>query len=263
MSFVRPPAVAGTFYPAEPAALRRTVAALLAEAPAVGPAPKAVVAPHAGYPYSGPVAASAFARAAAAREVVRRVVLLGPAHHVPFRGVAASGAAAFDTPLGRVRVDAEGVREALGVAGVRLFDAAHAPEHSLETHLPFLQAVLGDFAVVPLVVGDAAPEEVRRVLDALWGGAETFVSVSSDLSHFLDYATARRVDADTCRAVEALEAQAVGPERACGRIPLCGLLLAARGRGMRVETLDLRSSGDTAGPADRVVGYGAWAFFEP
>jgi len=259
MSRIRLPAVAGTFYPAESENLRSAVSDMLGGARADGPVPKALIGPHAGYVYSGPIAASAYARLVSARGVVRRVVLLGPAHYVPFEGVAASSAEWFATPLGPIRVDREGVEEALSLPGVRLLDEAHAPEHSLETHLPFLQATLGEFTLVPLVVGEAAPETVCRVIERLWGGPETLFAVSTDLSHFLPYDAAREIDSATCRAVETLCPEEIGRDQACGYIPLNGLLMAARVRALRVETLDLRNSGDTAGPRYQVVGYGAWA----
>lgn len=263
MGGIRPPAVAGTFYPGEPGRLRRMVADLLEGARAEGPAPRALIAPHAGFIYSGPVAASVYARLRSVGGVVRRVVLLGPAHYVAFRGIAASDAEGFATPLGTVKVDREVVEEALSLPGVHILNVAHAPEHSLETHLPFLQMVLDDFTIAPFVVGDASPAEVCRLIERLWDGAETLIDVSTDLSHFLDYRAAKEVDAETCRAVEALRPEQIREDQACGNIPLKGLLLAARDRGLRVETVDLRNSGDTAGPRDHVVGYGAWALLEP
>lgn len=261
MPSIRSAALAGLFYPDDAAALRAAVRGLLAAAQA-GPAPKALIAPHAGYVYSGPVAASVYARLTAARGRIHRVVLLGPAHRAAFDGLALSGAAAFATPLGEVPLDAVAAASLQALPQVRVLDAAHRAEHSLEVQLPFLQETLGDFTLVPLVVGDATPEEVSAVLDTLWGGEETLIVISSDLSHYHEYATARRRDAATTRAIEALRPQDIAREDACGRLPVGGLLLCARRRGLRVETLDLRNSGDTAGPRDRVVGYGAWAFHD-
>jgi AmmeMemoRadiSam system protein B len=256
--------VAGLFYPADPrdleAEIRRHLAAARGALGAgTGPAPRCLVVPHAGIVYSGPVAASAYARLEPLRDVLRRVVLLGPAHRVPVRGLGASSAVAFATPLGDVPVDREAVQRALGLPQVELADAAHAPEHSLEVQLPFLQVVLGRFSLVPFVVGDAAPEEVAEVIELLWDGPETLLLVSSDLSHYLGYEAARRMDAETTRAIEELRPRDIGYEQACGRIPLQGLLVVARRRGLRARTLDLRSSGDTAGSRDAVVGYGAYA----
>ncbi len=259
---LRTPAVSGAFYPRDADELGRMVDACLAEAaPAAGePPPKALIVPHAGYVYSGPIAGRGYARLAPVRDTVSRVVLLGPAHRVFVQGLAASSADAFVTPLGAVAVDRAAVAAACELPQVRVSDEAHAPEHSLEVHLPFLQRVLGDFALVPFAVGDASDEEVADVLEKLWGGPETLIVVSSDLSHYYDHATARRLDAAACRAIEALEPGALDEESACGRVPICGLLLAARRHGLAARTLDLRNSGDTAGSRDQVVGYGAWAF---
>jgi len=262
VSTLRSPAVAGLFYPSDPGQLTTAVRGYLAAAghTADGPAPKALIAPHAGYVYSGPVAGSAYARLAPALGRVRRVVLLGPAHRVFVRGLAAPSADAFETPLGPVRVDHEAIQALLDLPQVEIDDDVHAPEHSLEVQLPFLQLVLGDFSLVPLAVGDATPEEVTEVLERLWGGPETLLVVSSDLSHYLDYEAARRLDAETSRAIEELREEALGRDSACGRIPIRGLLAAAKHHGLGVETVDLRSSGDTAGPRNEVVGYGAYVF---
>ncbi|HKJ70383.1 MAG TPA: AmmeMemoRadiSam system protein B [Gammaproteobacteria bacterium] len=259
----RPPAVAGTFYSGEGAALARQVDDLLARAGAnEGPAPKAVIAPHAGFMFSGAVAARAYAGLAPARDRIERVVLVGPSHYVPLRGLAVSSAGRFRTPLGEVAVDTEGVAAALAQPGVRTHDAAHAREHSLETQLPFLQRVLGDFRMVPLVAGDTPAAEVGGVLEALWGGPETLIVISSDLSHFHDDATARALDAATARAIEALDGEALSPDHACGVRPVQGLLWGARRGGGRIRTLDLGNSGDAGAPRDRVVGYGAFALEE-
>ena len=255
----RRPAVAGLFYPAEPGELAAAVRACLrAAAPAAGPPPRALIAPHAGYVYSGEIAGSAYARLAPLRGKVRRVVLIGPSHHVPFRGLAVPSADAFATPLGDVPVDRAAVERLLELPQVEERDDAHAREHSLEVQLPFLQEVLGAFALVPLAAGDASAEEVAEVLELLFDEPGTLVVVSSDLSHYHDYATARRLDAATSRAIEALRPEALDFESACGRVGVNGLLVLARRRGLSARTLDLRSSGDTAGPRDRVVGYGAY-----
>ena len=230
--------------------------------PATGPAPKALIAPHAGYLYSGPIAASAYAQLLPARDQIKRIVLFGPSHYVALDGLATSSAEAFATPLGIVPVDVEAVRQVRSLPQVREFDAAHAQEHSLEVQLPFLQCVLGDFTLVPLAVGEATPEDISQVLDALWDGPETRLVVSSDLSHYHDFQTAQRLDRATAKAIEALKPGGIGEERACGRMPIRGLLEAARRHGLRARTVDLRNSGDTAGPHDRVVGYGAFVFEE-
>lgn len=257
----RAPAVAGLFYPDEARELRALIRGLLAAAaPAAPVVPKAIIAPHAGYVYSGPVAASAYAQLEPARARIRRVVLLGPSHRVAFEGLAVSSADRFTTPLGDIPVDAEAVGKLLEMPQVRLLDQAHQHEHSLEVQLPFLQEVLANFTLVPLVVGEASPEAVSEVIEAVWGGVETLIVISSDLSHYHDYDTARRLDGATSRAIEELRPQDIRYEHACGRLPLNGLLLSARRHGLHARALDLRNSGDTAGTRDRVVGYGAYAF---
>lgn len=272
MDWVRTPAVAGLFYPDDPSALRRQVEGFLREAresfpPARLPveslprpfrAPKGLIAPHAGYVYSGPVAASGYRCLDPVRERIRKVVLLGPAHRLPIRGLAATTAAAFLTPLGTVPVDRGGVERALALGQVQPLDEAHEGEHSLEVHLPFLQVILGEFSLVPLVVGEASPGEVAEVLEGLWGGEESFVVVSSDLSHYLPYRRAVELDRATAEAIESCRLEAVGPHQACGWIPVAGLLQRARDLGLVVARVDLRNSGDTAGPRHQVVGYGSF-----
>ena len=259
---VRPAAVAGTFYPASAQVLRSTVEKLLREAAEPGgPLPKAIIAPHAGYVYSGPVAASAF-QAGAAGRIVERVVILGPAHFVPIHGLALPDTQRFATPLGEIAVDPEGAQAAIRLPQVRIQPAAHAQEHSLEVELPFLQVLLGEgFRIVPLVVGDAGGEEVAEVLERLWGGPETLIVISSDLSHYLPYEQARQADGETARQIVGLEGPLHG-RQACGARPINGLMVASRRFGLVPELLDLRNSGDTAGDRDRVVGYGAFAFRE-
>lgn len=260
---IRPPAVAGLFYPDDPDELRGSVEARLAAiAPSGMPAPKALIVPHAGYVYSGAIAASGYRLVQALRGRIERVVLLGPSHRIGFRGVALPSCSACATPLGAVPVDRAALDELAGLPGVGVLDAAHAQEHSLEVHLPFLQVTLGDFRLVPLVVGEAAATTVATVLETLWGGPETLVVVSSDLSHYLPYKDAQVLDAATTRAIEALRFESIGPAQACGCRPLGGLLLHARGHGLTVTSIDLRNSGDTAGSRDRVVGYGAYACHE-
>jgi AmmeMemoRadiSam system protein B len=256
----RSPAVAGLFYPADPKTLKREVDQYLAETRATHSVPKALIAPHAGYVYSGAIAASAYATLAPARSIITRVVLLGPAHRVPVAGLAATSAERFETPLGSIPLDRASIDLALTLPCVRIMDEAHTSEHSLEVQLPFLQAVLDRFSLVPLVVGNASAAQVAEVLDLLWGGPETLIVISSDLSHYYPYAAAQRLDAATTAAIEALRPDDISEEQACGRAPVRGLLVEARRRGLQVETLDLRNSGDTAGPRDRVVGYGAYVF---
>lgn len=264
MAAVRPPAVAGSFYPARARALRGVIRQYLDEARTSlapsRPAPKALIVPHAGYMYSGPVAANAFVQLERSPDIIERVVLLGPSHHVPFHGLALPSHTAFETPLGAVPIDESARREVLTLPFVHILDDAHHWEHSLEVQLPFLQEVLGTFSVLPIAIGRASPEQVTEVLEALWGGDETAIVISSDLSHYYDYETAKRMDTATGKAIEALDSDSIADEDACGRIGVQGLLGAARRHSLAGRTLDLRSSGDTAGGRDEVVGYGAWAF---
>ena len=264
MSQIRPAAVAGMFYPRDARELQRDLADLIDGVENLAPRfghPKALVAPHAGYIYSGPVAARAYDELGAARGIVRRVVLLGPVHRVPVRGMALPGAEAFDTPLGRVPVDAEGVRLLAPFRQVVASPAAHAAEHSLEVQLPFLQKMLGEFALLPLAVGDARPQEVREVIERLWGGAETLFVVSTDLSHYHPYEEARAIDRSTLARIASFDTD-INHEEACGATPLNGFLAAAKARGMSIRLLGACNSGDTAGGKDRVVGYCAFALYE-
>lgn len=265
MTHIRPAAVADMFYPGQAPVLARDVSDMLDEARerpgAAGSLPKAVIVPHAGYVYSGPVAATAYARLQGGRGVISRVVLLGPVHRVPVRGLALPGADAFATPLGIVPVDLEAVAEIRGLPQVVVSGPAHALEHSLEVQLPFLQTVLGQFRLVPLAVGNASAQQVAQVLELLWGGQETLIVVSSDLSHYLRYDVAKQVDAETTRRILDLCVD-IRHEEACGGTPVNGLLLAARRHGLSPQLLDLRNSGDTAGDRSRVVGYASFAFLE-
>ena len=267
----RPAAVAGRFYPADAKALRAEVkgymesvagdAVAASGSVQAAPMPKAIIAPHAGYVYSGAIAASAYSTLSATASI-ERVVLLGPCHRVPLRGLALADADAFDTPLGPVRVD-PAAADLLHFDCVELSGAAHALEHCLEVQLPFLTEVLkSPFTIVPLVVGAASTEQVAEVLQAVWGGPETLIVVSSDLSHFQEYEQARLLDAEASQAIEALSPERLRPEQACGHTVIGGLLTAAWRRGMKARVLDVRSSGDTAGSRQEVVGYGAYALYE-
>jgi AmmeMemoRadiSam system protein B/AmmeMemoRadiSam system protein A len=298
---VRPTAVAGLFYPSDPDELRATIARFLeaaagldaepglepgaeagteaaapseagdAAAGAVEPcepneppvAPKAVIAPHAGYRYSGLTAGYAYHAMAGRRGEVERVVVIGPAHRVRVAGVGLSTARAWATPLGPMEVDAATCCELAEMPGVVVADDAHAPEHSIEVHLPFVHQVFGPVPVVPLVVGRASVAAVARVLDAVWGGDETAIVVSSDLSHYLDEVAARRRDRQTATAIVEGRAGDIGPHDACGCLPIGGMLTAAAGHGLAPRLLDLRTSADTAGEPSRVVGYGSFALLPP
>lgn len=259
-SRLKPAAVAGTFYPADPGVLDATVRRMLADASGPALQPKAIAAPHAGYAFSGPVAASAFRLIAGRAATVRRVVLIGPSHFLAFQGLALSSADGFATPLGVVPVDREAQAALLGMPGVAVNDAAFAREHGIEVELPFLQTVLDDFAIVPIVVGGADERLVAEALRRLWGGPETLILISTDLSHFHPYAAAQGLDAACAKSVELLDPAAITDQQACGRLPLKGLLHLARHHDLRPTTVDLRNSGDTRGGRDRVVGYGAFAF---
>jgi len=259
-SSARAPAVAGSFYPRDPDCLADTVDALLSAAAQAGPtAPKAIIVPHAGYVYSGPIAASAYAAVAVARGLIRRVVLLGPAHRVAVRGLALPDTDAFSTPLGEIPIDQALVAKIRSLPQICVDARCHAPEHSLEVQLPFLQRALGEFSLLPLVVGDATPAEVADVLRAVWGGPETLIVISSDLSHYLPYPEARRSDRATVDHILHGESTLM-PDQACGATPVNGLLEALRGSGLAPSVIDLRNSGDTAGDRDRVVGYVAITF---
>lgn len=257
MKAIRQPAVAGMFYPAD----RQTLVAMLEDylaAAGTGPAPKAMIVPHAGYVYSGPVAATGYARLRQVASRIRRVVLIGPAHRVALRGLAVPAADSFMTPLGEVPLDTDAIAQISSLPQVHIDDEAHRQEHSLEVQLPFLQATLDDFKLVPIVAGDVSADAVCAVIERLWGGDETLFIISSDLSHYHDYATAKQLDKATSQAIEALDFEAIDYDHACGRNPVSGILLYARRHGLAASMIDLRNSGDTAGPRDQVVGYGTY-----
>lgn len=261
MDTVRTPAVAGMFYPNDVHQLGTMVRDFLNETKdSTEPVPKAIIVPHAGYIYSGVVAASAYRRLIPSHDTINRVVLLGPSHHVPLRGLAATGMTSFATPLGNVPIDRQAIDEITSLPQVSVLESPHANEHSLEVQLPFLQDILDDFSVIPLVVGEVTNEQVGEVLEKLWGGRETVIIISSDLSHYHDYKTAQKMDKLTSIAIENLRPENIRHEQACGRHPVNGLLYIARRKGLRAKTIDLRSSGDTAGPRNQVVGYGAYVF---
>lgn len=257
----RKPAVAGLFYSADALQLSNDLKQFMADThphPLQLP-PKALIVPHAGYIYSGAIAATAYATLIARREIIRRVILLGPAHRVAVQGLALPGADYFDTPLGTVTVDKAAIQSIADLPQITISPEAHFLEHALEVQLPFLQYVLADFSVLPLVVGTASAQEVAEVLDTVWGGDETLIVISSDLSHYLPYAMARQADHATVQSILQLE-QSVTHDQACGGTPINGLIVAAQRHHLKPILLDLRNSGDTAGTRDQVVGYAAIVF---
>ncbi len=262
-SLIRLPAVAGVFYPAQAEELRTVVQQFLQRCETTQIAvPKAFIAPHAGYVYSGNVAAMVYATIQSVRHLIKKVILLGPSHRIALKGLAVPIAQYFATPLGKVTVDIESRDICLTLSQVTVSEQAHLYEHSLEVQLPFLQEILADFTLLPLVVGHATPLEVSEVLEKMWGNDETIIIVSSDLSHYHDSQTAQRLDQLTSQAIENLQPEHIAYEQACGRNAINGLLVSARQRKMRAHTIHLCNSGDTAGSKDRVVGYGAYVFHE-
>jgi len=263
MSRVRPPAVAGLFYTADAEVLRGEVETLIAACNRPEPPrrPKALIVPHAGFRYSGPVAGCAYRLLRDTGAAIDHVVLIGPCHRVPMRGLAVPSVEAFATPLGEIPINAAGCRRLreLGLVGVS--DAPHASEHSLEVQLPFLQTVLGQFDLLPIAVGLAPPGQVARVLDAVWNGPQTLIVVSTDLSHYHTYEEARTLDTLATQSILSLHDD-LADEQACGARGINGLLQVARRLGLEVELLDQRNSGDTAGDRSRVVGYGSYAVYE-
>jgi AmmeMemoRadiSam system protein B len=259
----RRPAVAGSFYPRGPRELQETLEALMSCASTTGESGLiGVVAPHAGYAYSGPVAASAFAGIGASAHRFDRVLLIGPPHYVPVPGIAAPSSQSFATPFGQIKVDQDTITALLDAGLVNIDDRAHAPEHSLEVELPFLQHVVARFTLIPLLVGDASPEQVASVIGSVLD-ERTLLVVSTDLSHYLDDASARARDLESAETIERFDFTRIGPYDACGFAALNGALCAGLQRGWRIKRLDLRNSGDTSGDRSRVVGYGAWAFSAP
>ncbi len=263
MNSVRQPAVAGLFYPGSAPQLAQDVKQLLRDAAdeQLNPIqPKAIIVPHAGYIYSGSTAAKAFAAIAPLAATIKRVVMIGPAHRVKLRGLAITDVQYFRTPLGDIPIDQAANSASLALPEVQIMDSAHWQEHSLEVQLPFLQTVLEAFSLIPVIVGDSTSAEVSQLLDLLWGGPETLIVISSDLSHFHDYSTAQYIDRSTCEAIEHFDLEHIDIKQACGSIGLKALLKAAKLRNMQVHTLGLCNSGDTSGDQERVVGYGSWAF---
>ncbi|AXO16807.1 AmmeMemoRadiSam system protein B [Thalassospira indica] len=270
MSIIRPPAVAGTFYPADADLLRSEIdglldAALHSDAVSGSAIPKAIIVPHAGLMFSGSLAALGFATVRALRNTVKRIVIIGPAHRMAFQGIALARADQFATPLGSMRCDLPALQSALSLPHVQMLDEAHTLEHGLEIELPFIQRLFGegaDIGIVPLLVSRCSPRQVHEVIEKLWGGPETLIVISSDLSHFHDYDTAQRMDNRTRAMIENFDAENIDTSDACGALPVAGMLMAARNRAMKIKTLGMRNSGDVTGDKSRVVGYGAWAIYQ-
>lgn len=258
MVLIRQPAVAGTFYPANPEKLQKMLSTYLGAAKGAAKVPKAMIVPHAGYIYSGEIAASAYARLKEGADKIKRVVVLGPSHRVGFKGLAVSRAEFFNTPLGEIPLDTVAIQSLLALPFVGYMDEAHHLEHSLEVQLPFLQTVLKDFKLIPIVAGEASAEQVAQVLELFYDDEETLIVISSDLSHYHDYATAQRLDKETSDKIEHLQYQQLDYESACGRVGVSGLLALAQKKSLQIKNIDLRNSGDTAGDKKRVVGYGAY-----
>lgn len=261
---IRHPAVAGMFYPADENTLKYDIHQYLQQAHDAGSTssipPKAIVVPHAGYIFSGPIAASAYQQLVPLKHQIKRVVLLGPSHRVAFRGLAVPESDTFNTPLGNIPIDQQGIQQLAGLSQVIISEQAHRDEHSLEVQLPFLQEVLDDFTLIPLVVGEANAEEVAEVIERLWGDEHTLIVISTDLSHYHSYQQAKQMDSSTSDAIINLKPELIDYEDACGRNGLLGMMTVAEHKHLSVDILDLRNSGDTAGDKDRVVGYGAYAF---
>jgi MEMO1 family protein len=258
MVLIRQPAVAGSFYPANPAQLQTLLNRYLDKPPITTERPKAMIVPHAGYVYSGECAASAYVCLKAYSDNIKRVLVLGPSHRVGFKGLAVSHAEFFNTPLGKIPLDMPAVEKLVTLPFVQYIDEAHYLEHSLEVQLPFLQTVLTEFKLIPIVVGEASAEQVAQVLELFYDDDETLIVISSDLSHYHDYATAQRLDKETNQKIEHLQYQQLDYDSACGRVGISGLLALAEKKSLKVKNIDLRNSGDTAGDKKRVVGYGAY-----
>jgi len=260
MPKIREAAVSGMFYPDDPSTLQTMVNSFLDNATILPHHFRAIIAPHAGYIYSGETAAKAYKQLSALKEKINQVVLLGPAHRVAFSGLAASSVDYFETPLGTIPLNKNAIRDLQQLPQVNILDEAHAQEHSLEVHLPFLQTVLGDFSLIPLVVGDTDKESVSEVLEYFWHDPSVFFVISSDLSHFQEYNAAKTIDQQTANAIMNIKPEEIGYDQACGRMPINGLLSLAQKYHLKPTLIDLSNSGDTAGSHDRVVGYGAFGF---
>jgi AmmeMemoRadiSam system protein B len=258
---IRRPAVSGMFYPNSPDELRNLIREFIAGVKIkIDRSPKALIAPHAGYQYSGPVAASAFASLKAQADSIKNIIIIGPSHRMPFDGIAAPECDGFETPLGVVPVNQSLIQKALRLPCVKASDLAHSDEHCLEVELPFLQEILPQFTIAPFTVGDASDQDVADLLELLWDGDDTRIVVSSDLSHYLNYSSAKQIDEITANSILNLDHESIDYDQACGCIPVRGLIIAAKKHNLKAELIDLRNSGDTSGNKGKVVGYGAFLF---
>jgi len=263
MSNIKQPCVDGYFYPGNPEILSKTIHNLITSAKSFElPPPKAIIAPHAGYTYSGAIAATIYKTLLPNKDLIKRVVVVGPAHKLSFRGIATTNCDYFSTPLGNLAIDLAAIASILSMPTVQVLEHAFDMEHCLEVQLPFLQTVLKDFKLIPFVIGNAQPQDVANLLLRLWGGRETLIVISSDLSHYYDYNTAQEFDKAASKAITSLAPNDLQDHQACGQLPIKGLLLAAAELKLQAQILDLRNSGDTSGNKDRVVGYGAYYFKE-
>lgn len=258
---IQHPVVAGTFYPDNPSRLKQMLKYLLSKTSAHKKQARALIVPHAGYIYSGAIAATAYARLRAEKQNIKKIVLIGPSHHLGFQGVALNTAEQFLTPLGAIAVNGEAIKRIATLPFAHFINQAYSKEHSLEVHLPFLQSVIGTFSLIPVVTGKVSAEQLCELIELFWGDLETIIIISSDLSHFLEYEAAQHQDKKTSAFIEQLQYEKLDRRAACGYIPISGLLALARKKSLQVKTLDLRNSADTAGSAhkNRVVGYGSYA----
>ena len=254
--------VAGMFYPGEEASLRQMVDGFIQKALSFDLRPRAIIAPHAGYIYSGSIAGTAYKTIAAVRDQIENVIIMSPAHRFYLRGIALHMADAFATPLGNIPVNIGIVKKIKQFSSVQWEERSFIQEHGLETHLPFIQrAFKPGIKIVPMIVGECQESEVAEILESVWEDPRNFVIISSDLSHFHSYADAKKLDRNTVDLIQNLDSQSLDTEFACGHYPICGLLNLARNRKLKIKALDIRSSGDTAGSKESVVGYGSFAVY--
>jgi len=260
----RQASVAGSFYPKNPAQLKKTLTNLFNanedlnidfQTPV-----KAIIAPHAGYIYSGPIAAKAYSLVSTCIKGKNKITIIGPSHFVPFNGIALSTAEFFETPLGKIKVDHHAYELINRIPEVIYLDEAHAREHSIEVHLPFIQYLKKDVRIIPLAVGQTSYQKVAKVLEKFCEEKDNLIIISSDLSHYHAYGYAQKYDLQTALKIENYKCSQLGPNEACGYLAIAGLLKMAKDRKYKIKRIDLCNSGDTSGSKDTVVGYGSWFF---